>query len=493
MSKAIISLFFVLTLPTFMFGQNLIVNGDFESGTIKGHFANGYPEGWGGWGVNGWHHSDAGYRRDGYGIAIWANDTGLGQSFPASEGEKYIASCEMIYHADEVLVNKNAYMTLEFYDDYFPNGTRLFVTAVGLLTSSHTAGQWYDFSQTVVAPTGTKEVRIGCLTSSTGNGSTGKAFWDNIELYRGAVVNDPDLNGDEEVNNFDFAKIAGVWQIESKDNNLGGEEIIDIIDLNVLAAAWLNNIIVKPNYELVWSDEFTGTSLDTANWTNEIGTGNGGWGNGEKQYYTAREENCRIEDGFLIIKARNEDYGGMHFTSARIKTQGKQSFKYGRIEAKIRMPEGGYGIWPAFWMLGDNISSVGWPSSGEIDIVEMMENGSKAIGTIHYGSSDPYNHNSNGGEDTTIGDMSSDYHVYAIEWDETQIRWYWDDVNYYSSSSWWSSTGDYPAPFNQPFFIILNFAIGSNWWPDEARIIDENSFPQKFMIDYVRVYKRLEQ
>ena len=487
-------LFIVVSLFSgILCAQNLIVNGDFEDGAIKGHFTNGYPDGWGGWGADGWHHGDSGYRKDRYGIAIWGNGTGVGQSFPAVAGEKYIARCEMIHHATEILVNKNAYMTLEFYDDYFPNGTQLFVTAVGLLTPANVAGQWYDFSQTVVAPTGTKEVRIGCLTSSTGTGSTGKAFWDNIELYRGAVVNDPDFNGDEEVNQLDFAKLASSWDTEAKDINLGGEEIIDLVDLNAFAAAWLNNIIVKPNYELVWADEFLDSALNADNWTHEIGTGSGGWGNGEKQYYTSREENCRIEDGVLIIEARNEDYGGKQFTSARIKTQGKQSFKYGRIEAKIKMPAGGYGIWPAFWMLGDNISSVGWPASGEIDIVEMMENGGKSIGTLHYGSTDQYNHGSNGGDDTSVSDLSADFHIYAIEWDETQIRWYRDDVNYYSSSSWWSGTGDYPAPFNQPFFILLNFAIGSNWWPDESRIVSENSFPQLYQVDYVRVYKRVEQ
>ena len=492
MKKTIVPLFLICLFSVSLFAQNLIVNGDFESGSKKGHFGNGYPDSWGGWGSNGWHHADSGYRRDGYGIAIWGNDTGVGQSFPASAGEKFTAQCEMIYHRTEVLVNKNAYMVLEFYDDYFPNGTQLFVTAVGILTPDNTAGQWYNFSQSVVAPAATREVRIGCLTASTGGSSTGKAFWDNIELYRGAVVNDPDFNDDEEVNNLDFAQLADSWNTESKELNLGGEEIIDLVDLNVFAAAWLNNIIVKPNYELVWADEFLGPTLSSANWAHEIGTGSGGWGNGEKQYYTSREDNCRIEDGILIIEARNEDYGGKQFTSARIKTQGKQTFKYGRIEARIKMPEGGYGIWPAFWMLGDNISSVGWPSCGEIDIVEMMENGGKSIGTLHYGSSDPFVHNSNGGDDTSIGDLSADFHVYAIEWDEFQMRWYRDDVNFYSSSSWWSDTGDYPAPFNKPFFILLNFAIGSNWWPDEARIINENSFPQKYQIDYIRVYEQKE-
>ncbi len=243
-----------------------------------------------------------------------------------------------------------------------------------------------------------------------------------------------------------------------------------------------------PGWKLVWSDEFEGPNLNAANWVYEIGTGSNGWGNWEWQYYTGRTENCRIEDGILILEARKENYNGKNYTSARIKTQNKQSFQYGRIEARIKMPVGGEGIWPAFWMLGHNIPSAGWPACGEIDIVELMRDPTTAIGAIHYGSSSPYVHQSNSGNDKTVGNMSSGFHIYAIEWEPTQIRWYRDDYNYYTSSTWWSGTGSYPAPFNQPFFILLNFAVGASWW-DKAITDSVVPFPQQFNVDYVRVYQ----
>lgn len=156
----------------------------------------------------------------------------------------------------------------------------------------------------------------------------------------------------------------------------------------------------------------------------------------------------------------------------------------GRMEARIKLPEGGQGIWPAFWMLGNNISSIGWPACGEIDILEAVNDFTEVHGTLHYGS-DPSQHDMNGGSYTPPVDVSDDYHIYAVEWEPTMIRWYFDDVNYYSTTNWW--TGDpYPAPFNQPFFFILNIAVGGNWpgYPDAS-----TPFPQSMYVDYVRVYQ----
>lgn len=257
----------------------------------------------------------------------------------------------------------------------------------------------------------------------------------------------------------------------------------------VIADTSLAPIPQYPGYGLIWSDEFNDPNLNMQNWTYETGTGNNGWGNSEWQYYTDRAANCRVENGTLVIEARKENYHGQNYTSARIKTQGKQRFQYGRVEARIKAPAGGEGIWAAFWMLGENISKVGWPACGEIDILEMMSDPNKVLGTLHYGSSKPYKHESNGGEDKTVGQMPDDFHIYAIEWDKNQIRWYRDDVNYYTSSTWWSPTGEYPAPFNQPFFIILNFAVGSSWWNKEKTEATV-TFPQQMTVDYVRVYQK---
>lgn len=246
------------------------------------------------------------------------------------------------------------------------------------------------------------------------------------------------------------------------------------------------------DWELVWADEFEGPNVNPDNWTFETGTGSNGWGNGEWQYYTARPENVRIENNNLVIEARQETYGNRNYTSARLKTQAKQTVQYGRIEARIKMPLGGQGIWPAFWMLGDNITSVGWPRCGEIDIVEMMSNSltdnRKATTAIHYAGANG-SHTYQSGSRTIAEPLSQQFRIYAIEWDPSGISWYLDNVRYYARSSWVSSEGPFPAPFNKPFFILLNFAVGSSWWDRE---ITEATvpFPQTLVVDYVRVYRK---
>jgi beta-glucanase (GH16 family) len=465
------------------FSVNLIVNGDFESGPIAGHFLYGYPQGWEGVSVDGWHHSDPGYHKGSYGIAIWNNGTLLEQFLDSGPARRYTLTAEMIYHTTEVLVNKRAYLRAQFWQGSYPDGTLLGEDDAGQLTPSHSSGQWYKFSKTITTPAGTDQFRIICSTERINANlpSSGKAYWDNVAVEDQTVINDPDYNGDLTVNILDFALLAAGWLQVDADVNLAGGNFIDGEDLSVLADNWLARF---PEYELVWADEFNAAQLDTDAWTHDIGTGDWGWGNGEWQYYTARPENIRLQDGRLIIEARKENYGGCSYTSARIKTQGKKSFQYGRIEALIKMPTGGNGIWPAFWMLGNNITSVGWPACGEIDIVEMMEDPYTASGALHYGSSDQHRYQS--GYDTTAGNLSSDYHVFAIEWEPTEIRWYRDDVNYFTATQWWSSTGEYPAPFNQQFYVLLNFAVGAHWAVEDPDV----TFPQQLMVDYVRVYRK---
>lgn len=299
-------------------------------------------------------------------------------------------------------------------------------------------------------------------------------------------VNDPDYNTDATVDLADFARLAEAWGTASADWNLVGDDLIDLEDLLVFSGQWMRTIPCPPGYRLVWSDEFYGPEVNSSNWTFETGTGRWGWGNNEWQYYTSRPENVRIENGMLVIEARKESYGGRDYTSARMKTQGKRSFRYGRIEARIRMPVGGDGIWPAFWMMGSNYPTAGWPACGEIDIVEMMEIPNRAMGTIHYGA--PGDHHSSGGANNLPTHLSQNFHVYAIEWTPTWIRWYRDEVNYYTTFIWWSSTGPFPAPFDQEFFILLNFAVGANWMDENPAV----PFPQRMLVDYVRVYQPLE-
>ncbi|MDF1567455.1 MAG: glycoside hydrolase family 16 protein [Spirochaetaceae bacterium] len=244
---------------------------------------------------------------------------------------------------------------------------------------------------------------------------------------------------------------------------------------------------------MVWNDEFNGSSVSSANWTYDIGTGADkglvGWGNNELQYYTDRGENVRIEDFAdgsrgLVIEARKESSSGSNYTSARLTTQSLQSFTNGRIESRIKLPEG-QGLWPAFWMLGSNIDSVGWPVCGEIDIMEYKGQITNQVhGTIHYG--DPYDYS---GTDYILpgsGDFSNDFHVFSLEWEPGEIRWYVDGTLYSRQNNWHSSLSGSNAPFDRPFFLLLNVAVGGNFVgsPDGSTV-----FPQSMYVDWVRVYQ----
>lgn len=240
----------------------------------------------------------------------------------------------------------------------------------------------------------------------------------------------------------------------------------------------VNKINAAPNWNLVWSDEFNGTSLNRANWTPEIGTGSGGWGNNELQYYTDRAQNVQVTGGNLVITAQKESYGGMNYTSARIKTQDLKSFTYGKVEARIKLPSG-QGLWPAFWMLGSNISSVGWPKSGEIDIMERVNHNPYVNGTVHWDA----------GGHADFGRVSgnldfSQFHVYSIEWDSKYIRWFVDGQQF-NEFYIENGTGN-TEEFQRPFFLLLNLAVGGNW-PGSPN--NSTPFPSQMLVDYVRVYQ----
>ncbi len=238
------------------------------------------------------------------------------------------------------------------------------------------------------------------------------------------------------------------------------------------------------DWNIVWSDEFNGTTINPAIWTFDIGNGSGGWGNNEFEYYTSRPQNAYSSNGVLNIVARQESFGGFNYTSARLKTQGLFSKQYGRFEFRARLPQG-VGFWPALWLMGTNITSVGWPACGEIDVME--SNGSSPTnvqGTIHYGGSatDTY---------TLPGDSVTNFHTYLLEWTTNAILWYVDGLRYHTQTNWTSSAGPYPAPFNRPFFLIMNLAIGGNYLgnPSQATINANTVFPGVMQVDYVRIYE----
>ena len=245
--------------------------------------------------------------------------------------------------------------------------------------------------------------------------------------------------------------------------------------------AFSNTVKAADNYELVWSDEFNGNSLDTNTWNYEIGTGSWGWGNNEQQYYTDR--NIKVSNGTMKITAKREDYGGMKYTSSRITPKNKKNFKYGKIEARIKMPKF-KGVWPAFWMLGANQDSVGWPKCGEIDIMEAINDENLVYGTLHW-FHDPGNNNADSGSSVAVADRT-EYHVYGVEWTADKLRWYVDGKVYRTMDV----SNDSFSEVRKEYFVIFNMAIGGQW---PGYDIDETAFPATMEVDWVRAYKKVEE
>ena len=246
-----------------------------------------------------------------------------------------------------------------------------------------------------------------------------------------------------------------------------------------------NDSLNIEGYNLLWNDEFEGSTVDPNKWSYEI-NGNGG-GNNELQYYTDRAENSFVSDGNLNIVAQQEEYTGTdgkrYYTSARMVTSQTKSFMYGKITARIKLPYG-QGIWPAFWLLGINISDVGWPKCGEIDIMEMVGGGdgkdNVTHGTLHW---DDNGHRYQGGsKKLNSGILNDDFHEFTINWDSEKVEWLFDGIPFYSLNI----SSEAMSEFHQHFFIILNLAVGGNWPGDPTA---ETKFPQTMQVDYVRVYQ----
>lgn len=226
---------------------------------------------------------------------------------------------------------------------------------------------------------------------------------------------------------------------------------------------------------LIWSDEFNTDGLPDPNkWGYDLGAG--GWGNNEAQYYTSRADNAVVINGALKITLKKESYSGSNYTSARLLTKDRFSFKYGKVEARIKLPAGG-GTWPAFWMLGSNIGAVGWPACGEIDIMEHIGNNLNTIyGTLHYPGRSGGNAN---GSTRLINNATTEFHVYTLEWSASEIKMLVDGQQVHAVAN------NNSIPFNHNFFLICNVAMGGNF----GGAIDPNITSASMEIDYIRVYQ----
>ena len=242
-------------------------------------------------------------------------------------------------------------------------------------------------------------------------------------------------------------------------------------------------------WELVWGDEFEGQQLDYSKWEIEVNAFGGG--NQELQIYTDRAKNVRVEAGTLVIEALREKTGiagtERDYSSGRIRSKRRGDWTYGRFEARARPPRG-QGLWPAIWMLPSDETYGGWAASGEIDILEFKGQEPDTLwGTLHFGGVWPRNTSKGESKKFAGVDFTADFHVYGLEWDEREIRWLLDGKVWQVQRAWQSEQAAFPAPFDQPFHLILNLAVGGHFVGDVA---PQTPFPARFLVDWVRVYRR---
>lgn len=244
---------------------------------------------------------------------------------------------------------------------------------------------------------------------------------------------------------------------------------------SIIALCAINFSSAQTTWNLIWSEEFNGTQINTQQWNYDIGTGDWGWGNNELQYYTNQSANLSVSNGMATFRALDQPFGNSAYTSSRIQTKNKFSVQYGKIEARMKLPMG-QGLWPAFWMLGQNIDAVSWPNCGEIDIMEHVNNNPFVNGTLHWYQ------NGNQASGSSISTDITQFHLYSIEWDDTQIQWFVDGILYKT----FNIQSSVHSAFHQDFFIILNIAVGGLWpgSPDNTTI-----FPAEMQVDYIRVYQ----
>lgn len=311
-------------------------------------------------------------------------------------------------------------------------------------------------------PNGDGSGTILCTASATDAVTYGFRFGDGQELMSTTgtmeyTYNSPGTN----------SYTIYVYAYSSTDHSISTSETI--------------NLYVDDTYQLVWSDEFdVDGAPDTSKWGYNLGTGQNGWGNNESQYYTDRPENVIVEDGYLKITAKREDYNGSEFTSARLLTQDKYEFTYGKMEIRAKLPTGG-GTWPALWLLGANIDQVSWPACGEIDVMEHVGNNQDHVqSAIHTPSS--YGNTQNVGSQTVTG-VSTQFHVYELEWTPEKLVFSVDGNVHYTYQPANKNANTWPFDLDQ--FIIMNVAMGGGL----GGTIDPNFMESTMEVDYVRVYQ----
>jgi beta-glucanase (GH16 family) len=376
------------------------------------------------------------------------NYDGIYQDYISGPGAVYAANGWAYTATDDVLAGQNvAWIEITFRDAY-ANVLAVYrsaqITTNAIATGAFPKGQWRDLAVTNQYVPNTYQFITNTTQLVAPSGTT-------------------------------FVRYQVVFQGDA--NYSGGSVYFDDLNLTQTSGAPYGNM------NLVWSDEFNGTTINTNIWTYDLG--NGGWGNNELECYTSRTNNAYESGGLLHIVAQREAYGGSSYTSARIKSQGLFSFTYGRIEWRAQLPAG-TAFWPALWLLGTNISSISWPGCGEVDVMENDGiNSFMAQGSIHSGSDATAVYN------FTDGNSVTNFNTYTLDWTTNAISFYVDGHLYETQTNWSSSTGNaYPFPFNQPFFLIMNMAIGGNYLgnPTTNAINAGSTFPSQVQVDYVRIY-----
>jgi beta-glucanase (GH16 family) len=482
---------FCLLSGTSFAANNLLVNGDFEASGIIGSFGsnpnpNPYPSGWSGLGLNGSLHSDTGYRRGLMGVVFLSNDTRLFQDFVAVAGRAYTISADVITPSSAPIKVWTGQISVEWYNEI---GGQIRSDTVGALTDTDPVDTWKLVKNTFFAPAGAKigrgVLKLGGSLVPDGLGgylNSGKAYFDNV-----AVAGlEPDYNNDNMVKLDDFAAASATWLETSEITDLNGDSFFGLEDMVCFAINWLQPI---PEYELVWSDEFDGTSVNTSKWVYDVG--GGGWGNSQLEYDT-NGLNASVSGGNLIIEARRESYGGRSFTSTRMKTKGKFSYQYGTVEIRANIPNLADGLWPALWTMGNSGS---WPNNGELDIMEMGSKDAITDGVQNRRTGSAAHWEYNGGHAsygtswTAPSNLTGDFHIWKMDWTPALITVSLDGTQRWAFDISGGVASDLEE-FHHPFYILMNLAVGGTYTGITSVSGITAPFPARMYIDYVRVYKK---